>query len=118
LRQKPTIVDANFFFDQVVQQLVHPQDCVSVLFRLNGKVVHFFGVILQIEKLQIIVRHDFLQRSRRVEIGWRIIATELVWNNSCTIALLEAVIMGRSSLMLFVLENIAGHWRVLLLSPH
>jgi len=31
--------------------------------------VHFVGVVLQIEKLNVIVPKDFLQRLRRVESG-------------------------------------------------
>src|SRR5262245_54918200 len=45
-REKPTVVDANFLCDQVIQQLVHSQHRLPVLLRLEGQVVHLFGIAL------------------------------------------------------------------------
>ena len=40
--------------------------------------MHLVGVVLQIEKLNVIVLENFLQRLRCVESGRRVVARELV----------------------------------------
>jgi len=78
LWEKAAIVDADFLCHEIVQQLIHPQNRRPVLLRLKDQVVHFLGVALQIEKLNVIVPEDFLQRLRRVECARRVVARELV----------------------------------------
>ena len=59
LWEKAAIVDADFLCHEIVQQLIHPQNRRPVLLRLKRQVVHFLGVALQIEKLNVIVPDDF-----------------------------------------------------------
>jgi hypothetical protein len=53
---------------------------------LKGQVVHFLGVALQIEKLNVIVPENFLQRLWRVESVRRVVARELVTSIGGTIS--------------------------------
>src|SRR5262245_8510833 len=76
--QKPAVVDADFLGDEIVEQAVHPQDELFVLLWSESQVVHFVGVILQIEKLNVVVLEKLVQRLGRVECGRRIEPGELV----------------------------------------
>jgi hypothetical protein len=65
--KKAAVIDANFLGNELVEQLVHPQNRLAVLFRFDGQVVHFFRIALQIEKLDVVFPENLLQRLRRVE---------------------------------------------------
>src|SRR5262249_23251997 len=60
------------------EQAVHPQDELFVLLWCECQVVHFVGVILQIEKLDVVVLEKLVQRLGRVECGRRVVPGELV----------------------------------------
>jgi hypothetical protein len=66
-REKTTIVDADFLGDELVQQGVHPQQRRPVLLWFDGQVVSFIGIVLQIEKLDVVVFEDLIQCLRRIE---------------------------------------------------
>ena len=57
---------------------LHPQERGPVLFRLDGQVVNFIGIVVQIEQLNVVVLEDLLQRPRRIERRWRVVTAELV----------------------------------------
>src|SRR5262247_878677 len=76
--QKPAVVDADFLGDEIVEQAVHPQDELFVLLCCESQVVHFVGIILQIEKLDVVVLEKLVQRLGRVECGRRVVPGELV----------------------------------------
>src|SRR5262249_46672815 len=76
--QKPAVVDADFLGDEIVEQAVHPQDELFVLLWCESQVVHFVGITLQIEKLDVVVLENLVQRLWRVERSRRVVAGELV----------------------------------------
>ena len=75
--QKGAIILADLFGHQVVEQGVHPQDRVLVFLRIRREVVELVGIIGEIEKLDVVVLEDLVERLRRVERGRRIVARNL-----------------------------------------
>lgn len=49
LQDRATVIGADLLGHKIVQQAVHPQDRVSILFRREGQIVHLIRIVLQIE---------------------------------------------------------------------
>src|ERR1700722_10987619 len=76
--EKAAVVLAHFLGDELVEQGVHAQDDIPILLRVDREIVLFARVVLEVEELKVVVAHNLLERFRRIEIGRRIIARELV----------------------------------------
>src|SRR5262249_16325806 len=76
--QKATVVLAHFFGHEFVQQGVHSQYDILILFRINGQIVYLERVVHQVKELQVVVAQNLLERFRRIEVGGRIVARELI----------------------------------------
>src|SRR5580704_3399085 len=76
--QKATIVHAHFLGNKLVQQSVHAQDEVFVLFRVEGEIVRLERVVLQVKELDVVVAQNLLKRYRSIEIGGGVIARKLI----------------------------------------
>ncbi len=58
-RQKTAVVRAHFFGHELVQQGVHAQDEVAILFRIEGEIVRLERVVLQVKELDVVVVAEF-----------------------------------------------------------
>jgi hypothetical protein len=68
-QEASTIMLADLFRCQLVEQCVHPQNQILVLLPIEGQVVEFLRILLKIEKLDIVVLEDLVQRLRCIERG-------------------------------------------------
>src|SRR5215472_12207537 len=71
--QKGAIILADLFGHQVVEQGIHPQDRVFVFVALQGEVMQLVGILAEIEKLDVVVLEDLIERLRSVERGGGIV---------------------------------------------
>src|SRR5262245_52802640 len=76
--QKGAIILTDLFGHQVVEQGIHPQDRVFVFVALQGEVMQLVGILAEIEKLDVVVLEDLIERLRSVERGGGIVTRELV----------------------------------------
>src|SRR5262249_60828500 len=65
--QKGAIILADLFGHQLVEQGIHPQDRVFVFVALQSEVTQLVGILAEIEKLDVVVLEDLIERLRRVE---------------------------------------------------
>ena len=71
--QKGAIILADLFGHQVVEQGIHPQDCVFVFVALQSEVMQLVRIFAEIEKLDVVVLEDLIERLRSVERGGGIV---------------------------------------------
>jgi hypothetical protein len=65
--QKTTVVRAHFLSHKLVQQGVHAQNEVLVLFRVESEIVRLERVVLQVKKIGRRCCADLLERYWRIE---------------------------------------------------
>ncbi|MDT7760897.1 MAG: hypothetical protein QOC63_317, partial [Mycobacterium sp.] len=78
LRQKTTVVLAHFIGHELVQQGVHAQYEIPVLFRIKGQIARLERVVPQVKELEVVVTQNLLKRRRRIEVGGGVVTHELV----------------------------------------
>src|SRR3981081_2093720 len=78
LRQKTTVVLAHFIGHQLVQQGVHAQYEILVLFRIQGQIVRLERVIPQVKELEVVVTQNLLERYWRIEVVGGVVTHELI----------------------------------------
>src|SRR5271154_5301913 len=64
-RQETTVIFADFLGDEFVQQGVHAQYDILILFRIEGEIVCLERVVRQVKELEVVVAQNLLERFRR-----------------------------------------------------